>query len=517
MANKSSNYLHELIKSLTKAEKRYFKIYVSRHTAKISENNNKILFDAIDKQSVFDENILVKSLKNHLFIKKFSITKARLYETILKSLDAYYAEKSSTKIILSEIHYIEILYNKSLYKQCTKKIISAKKLAVKYNKKELLKEVINWQKKLIEKENYANITLKEIEKLVNLEKEISTSIDLDTKLWELKSVLFYHINTKGRARSLKEVEGLKELIYRKLTLITVDKNDIKLYYLYLHIKSAYYFAVYDYINCFAIVQETITHLESNNISFKEEPNILFSELNNCVYLAIQIGNYNLAKYYYNKVKVTYSKLKENATEDLILKLKSSLLSLELNLIKNTVDLAKGEFVLTETINFIAKYKEQINETRLAYLYYNIAVISFLNQDYTKSLKWINNLLNNINIDKSQEIYSFAKIFNLIIHLELDNKELILYTIKSTKRFLHIRNKMFDFEIIILNFIREISSEKNFFETEEAYTKLVIQLNAIKENKYEKIPLESFDYLSWAQSKTQKKPAYKVYKENSFSF
>ena len=190
MANKSSNYLYELIKSLTKAEKRYFKIYASRHTANNSENNNQILFDAIDKQTEFNESILVKSLSKHLFIKKFSITKARLYETILKSLDGYYAEKSATKIILSEIHYIEILYKKSLYNQCAKKIISAKKLAVKHNKKELLKEIINWQKKLIEKENYANTTLKSIDKLINKEKEILNSIELDTKLWELKSILF---------------------------------------------------------------------------------------------------------------------------------------------------------------------------------------------------------------------------------------------------------------------------------------------------------------------------------------
>lgn len=516
MANKSSNYLYELIKSLTKAEKRYFKVYVSRHTGNNTENNNQILFDAIDKQEEFNEDELLKSLKKHLFVKKFSITKARLYDTILKSLDAFYAEKSITKIILNEIHFISILYDKSLYKQCAKRIISAKKLAQKHNKNELLKEIINWEKKLIEKDNYANTKLQSIKKLVTQENELLNKISLDTQLWELKSILFQHINTKGRARSNKEVDELKNIVYQKLKLIDALKSEIKLYYSYLHIKAAYYFAIYEYEKCFITLEETINHLENNKLHFKEEPNILFSVLNNCVYLAIQLKKEKKAQEYYKKLKLNFNELKEEASEDLMLKLKSSLLSLELSIIKNTHNFSNSDAVLTSTIHFINSYKPQINESRLAYLYFNLASIYFLKQNYSEALKWINSLLNDINIDTTQEIYSFAQILNLVIHLELDNKELVLYTIKSTKRFLQTRNKLFDFETIMLNFIRDISSENDFFEKSEAYEKLVVELTKIKQHKYETIPLESFDYLSWAKAKTLKKPIKEIVKTGNIS-
>lgn len=517
MANKSSNHLYKLIKSLTKAEKRYFKLFVTRHTADSSKNNYQILFDAIDKQNEYNEELLLKSLKNHLFINKFSIAKARLYDTILKSLDAYYAEKSINKLIQSEIHFIEILFNKSLYKQCAKRIVSAKKLAVKHDLKVPLKVIIDLEKKLIEKDNYSRIQLSEIEKLIKTEKQTLSAISLEADLWELKSKLFQQINTKGRARNKSEVANLTALISEKLANITIDKREVKLNYLYLHIKSAYNFSIYDYSACFNTLEQTIDLLEKNPIEFKEEPNVLFSELINCVYLAVQLKKTKEAKHYYVTLKNTFKVISENASEDLILKLKSSLLSLELSLVKNSLSLTDGDSILKQTILFVTENKSKINETRLAYLYYNISVVYFLKQSFNEALKWINMLLNNINIDKTQEVYSFAQIFNLIIHLELDNKELINYTISSTKRFLQTRNKMFDFEDVILNFIKKISSQNDVFETSEAYVDLEKKLVGTKNNKYEQIPLEYFDYLSWVESKLNKQPMYKIAKQKALDF
>ena len=105
MANKYSNHIFQLIKSLTKAEKRYFKLFVARHTSSTSSPNNaQILFDLIEKMDFYDEEELLEKLKGKAFINKFSITKARLYNTILKSLDAYYSEKSKNQLIRNTLH-----------------------------------------------------------------------------------------------------------------------------------------------------------------------------------------------------------------------------------------------------------------------------------------------------------------------------------------------------------------------------------------------------------------------------
>lgn len=55
----SSRYLFNLIKSLNKQEKRYFKLYVAGG-AKQKKNNNLILFNIIDKQLRHNEEEIKK-------------------------------------------------------------------------------------------------------------------------------------------------------------------------------------------------------------------------------------------------------------------------------------------------------------------------------------------------------------------------------------------------------------------------------------------------------------------------
>ena len=63
----NSDPLHQLIHSLSKGEKRSFKIYASRHVLG-DENNYVKLFDAIEKQKEYDEEALLKKFKNEKFI-----------------------------------------------------------------------------------------------------------------------------------------------------------------------------------------------------------------------------------------------------------------------------------------------------------------------------------------------------------------------------------------------------------------------------------------------------------------
>ena len=131
MSGKSSDTLHRLIQSLSKQEKRHFKIFAGRHT--IGEQNNYVLlFDAIEKMKEYDEDTLLKKFKGESSLNNFSITKSRLYETILRSLDVFHHNSSVDAQLWKELHYTEILYKKTLYDQCAKRLRSARKLAEKY-------------------------------------------------------------------------------------------------------------------------------------------------------------------------------------------------------------------------------------------------------------------------------------------------------------------------------------------------------------------------------------------------
>ncbi|HPZ88696.1 MAG TPA: hypothetical protein PLQ32_11360, partial [Flavihumibacter sp.] len=84
MSKRSADALFQLIKSLQKSEKRHFKLYIKRSSAK-EDLKVVALFDAIDKLDDYDEKIVLKKLPS---IQKPQLNnlKTHLYKQVLASL-----------------------------------------------------------------------------------------------------------------------------------------------------------------------------------------------------------------------------------------------------------------------------------------------------------------------------------------------------------------------------------------------------------------------------------------------
>ena len=133
MSKYNSYNLFRLIQSLSKNEKRQFKIY-SQRTASQNEKNFVLLFDAIAKMKYYDENIIRKKVSS---ISKIQLpnAKAHLYYQILKSLRFSQSQKEGKQKIMEMIENARILYNKCLYSDALSIIDRAKNKAKEYDSK----------------------------------------------------------------------------------------------------------------------------------------------------------------------------------------------------------------------------------------------------------------------------------------------------------------------------------------------------------------------------------------------
>ena len=110
MANQPNDYLFQLIRSLSKAEKRSFKIYAMRNS---SEEAKFIqLFDAIDKSKEYSEEYLIQKLDG---IKKTQLSnlKAHLYRQLLTSIRLNYTNHNIDIQLREQIDYARILYGQT--------------------------------------------------------------------------------------------------------------------------------------------------------------------------------------------------------------------------------------------------------------------------------------------------------------------------------------------------------------------------------------------------------------------
>jgi hypothetical protein len=146
MSNRSSDILFQLIKSLEKAEKRHFKLYINRSSAK---EDLKIvrLFDALDKQNEYDEKSLLKKLAGTEKRQLYNL-KTHLYKQIMASLRLLKSTDSLDLQLNEQFDYAHILYKKGLFSQSLKILDRAKEVARTHQKFYYLAQVIALEKRI---------------------------------------------------------------------------------------------------------------------------------------------------------------------------------------------------------------------------------------------------------------------------------------------------------------------------------------------------------------------------------
>ena len=502
MSNKASSHLFELIKSLNKSEKRYFKLFSSRHT--IGEENGYIrLFDFIDRMDSYQEDLIFMHFKGQALLNKFSITKARLYENILKSLDTFYASTSLDAQLYRLIHSAEILYNKGLYKQAEKVLISAGKKAEKHERLNLLLEIKQKQKRLIENELYREIDSAQIDELFEDEKRIITEIELDHTLWHTKSLLFHSLNSNGKIRNVNDAKKLKNLV-DKISEMEIGKSATRVKYLYHHIHSAYYFSVNDLQKSFNYLEQNLVIVKSNEVFLSSQPNILFSLLTNCVYISTKLGKYDVARQRLLELKALRTVENEESNIDLDIKYFSSVCSLELYLLIEQGSFDKAENLVEKIEEAYHLYGDNISVPRKAYIDFKVGVVYMSLGEYSKALVWINKILNEARIDQKEDIYCFARLLSLILHFELGNSTLLPYSINAARRGMRLRQNIYRSEEVFLKALGQISRMENVFDLQEILVPFEQELQDLKNNPDETVVFEYFDFLSWVRSKIVQK-------------
>ena len=115
--------VYDLIRSMSKAEKRNFKLYATRLSGN-QEAKFISLFDCMDALDEYDETKILQRCP----IKKEQLPnmKAHLYKQILVSIRLLDAQRTVPIQLREQIDFARILYDKGLFRQSTKILEKAK-------------------------------------------------------------------------------------------------------------------------------------------------------------------------------------------------------------------------------------------------------------------------------------------------------------------------------------------------------------------------------------------------------
>lgn len=508
MPNNNTDPLFQLIKSLTKAEKRYFKLHAT--IQKASEEAKFIkLFDLIDKQKDYNES---KILEKEKCIKsqQLSNLKAHLYRQILKSLRGFNSDEDIDLQIRELLDHSTILYNKCLYGQCVKMLEKAKQTAEKYDKNILLLEIIEFEKRLVTKYIRTNIEDK-VSFLITASDQINVKINSINTFSNLTIRLYSFYLKIGFLRNHKDFELVNSFLYSTLPVFQEDKLsfDEKMY-LY-NSFVGYYFFIQDFERGYEYAKKWLALFDANQELLVPKIEMYIRAINNLL-----VSQSKLHKY--DEFKITNQKL--NSIEQIPnLKLTKNI-SLLLFKYSSTHKINRyfmlGEFtegckIIPEIAESLEKYEQLLDTNYIIIFYYKFACMHFGDNNYHKVVFWLNKIINMKDVDLRSDIHSFARILNLISHYELGNIDLVDYYIRSTYRFLIKKNDLHLFQKIIMKFIRKLSSITRD-QLIDAFKDLREQLLPLNEKFYERRAFIYFDIISWLESKIENRDIQEIIKE-----
>lgn len=504
MPTDAHDHVHRLIRSMTRQEKRYFKLYASRHVVG-GKNTSLVLFDVIAGMETYDERVLHERFAGEAFLRRFTVTKHRLYDTILASLEAFHADSSVDARLHRQLHRVEILYQRGLYTDAEKVLRNARLLGEQHGKTHVLVHVAEWERRLMERMNYEGVREKDLRELAGRGTGLLRDLERMEKLWQLKSRSFMLLYREGKSRSERSETALRTLLNDPILKEESDAASPKARFLRHHILSAVAFSLNDMPLCETHLDHNDRLLRQEETHFQDEPNLVLSVLSNLAYVRLRLGRYTEALDGLKRFKRIPAMLPEVPSPDLEMKVFAMGASLELALLCRLGDFEKAMDKLPAIEAGLKRFDAHLSVIRKAGLRFQAAWACFGAGHHDAAAHWCRDLLNERGIEPHEEMHAMGRLLELLILLESGKTDLLNYAVRNVERFLRSHRRQFRFERALLTYVKARLRTKEPGRMLAAHTALVDTMSALETDRKEQAVFDHLDPLCYAIAKQTGRP------------
>ena len=509
MANHQKDFLFVLIKSLSKSEKRQFKIFASR--LETSSNTKFIeLFNILDKSEGYDEKLILKSG----VIKKVQLSnlKSYLYKQILVSIRLNIPSQNMRYQLREQIDFATILYNKGLYKQSLKILDKTKILALENDEKLMAYEIVEFEK-LIESQYITRSIQGRADELVVQAKELNYQNTISSKLSNLSLQLYGIMLKTGYVKTDEEYKYIDTYFNKHISKLDENKFGFREKYWFYNANLWRSFLVQDFLSSYKYAYKWVN-------LFYDHPSMI--SLNPVFFLK---GNHYLLESlfmlkYKSKFKEYLLKLEETIN-DVKFPVNDNIASLSfLYLYNNKLNyhilegtFSESEYLIPEILHKLNLHSEHLDEHHEMLFFYKIASIYFGNEKYIECIFYLEKIISNKNLSMREDLMCFARLLSLIAHYELGNDYYLENQLKNTYKFLLKMNDLHEVQKEIMRFMKNLNSIYPS-DIKKEFIKMRLRFIELEKNTYEKRAFLYLDIISWLESKIENKKISAIIKEKA---
>jgi hypothetical protein len=507
MPNRQSDVLFQLIHAMEKAEKRHFKLYMKRNSAR---EDLKIvrLFDALDKMNEYDEKQLLKKLPD---VEKPQLAnlKTHLYKQLMASLRDL-KSKDSVELQLNEmLDYGRILYNKGLFAQSLKFLEKAKEIGFAHGKYNFLSQVISLEKKI--EGLYITRSMQEkAEQLASEALDVSNHIYQVFRLSNLAVRLYSFYVENGHARNEEEEQKVKEFFDANLP---PNAQQFTGFYerLYLYQSFCWYsFIRQDFLMYYRYSQKWVDLFTNEPVRIKVETGHYIKGLHNLLNAHFDLRNFKAFEAVLDDFENFYKSDLCQQHDNFRIHSFIYITGARLNWHLMTGTFKEGLQQVPIIEENIRKNEQHLDKHRILVFNYKIASMHFGYGNYNACIDYLQKIIHEPT-DLRYDLQCYARLMHLLAHYELGNDMIMESLTRSVYRFMAKMKNLTAVEEAIIGFLRKTQNVPSR-QLKPELIKLLDQVKVLEKNRHQTRSFAYLDIVSYLESKVQGKPMSVVLSE-----
>jgi len=510
MAISKTDDLFRLIKSLTKSEKRTFRLFAER--IKSSEELLYMqLFDIMDKQKKMDE-VALRSKLGNLPPVKYSNAKRHLYEQILTSLRMLNKSKRSNIQVREYIDFAHILYGKGFHLQALKVLQKAKKLSKEHHHDFNLITIIELEKLI----HSRHITRSDSRPIKALTKEASEKIDTlgnRVRLSNLKMLLHRFYIENGHVKNEVEANEISQFFVEQVPALDNTKlgqmESVLLYQSHVW----YYYILNDFENCYEYALKWVQIFREYDELKTRDMNLFLRGYHYLLTCSYNLKKQNTYALYHTELETFRKKnyLRFNRNTQILSFLYTHSGRLNLHILNGSFD--EGVKSIKKTLARLDRYKDALDKHKVMIFYYKFAWMHLGNNEPDKAIKYLNYILDMTTVSLRSDIQAYARLMFLMVHFELENYKFLPSLIRSYQLFFTKKNLDNKVQTCFLQFFKVIIKTP-IYEQKAVMKNFLAKLQTLESNRYEQRAFLYLDCISWLRAKIERRPVGAVIRERN---
>ncbi|MCA6364455.1 MAG: hypothetical protein IM638_15565 [Bacteroidetes bacterium] len=504
MSNTLTDQLFALIQSMTKSEKRHFKLFVQRSGSRTDLLFVKV-FDALEQQKTYDEERLLKKVRG-LRRAQLSNVKKHLYNQLLSSLRLLAQDDAEMKI-RAQLDYARILYHKGLFLQSLRMLEKSREEAEKMNQPMLLAQILEAEKNI----ELRHITRSPSGRAMQLSlkgAELRQHIARAAALSELALSIYNFFIINGPAKDAEDYEEVTRLFHTGMPSLPFGSLTFNERVSYCQACVWYNLVIQNFVQCYRYAHSWVMLFDV----YPEQ-----RQLDAALYLK-GLHNELTALFYCGDVVRFSASL---SLLEKFIETESSRFSLNTQLTAfvyhhtNKLNLFFMEGRFTDGVDYvphllkqIRHFGDRIDQHRLMIFWYKIACIYFGHGDHHSCMRYLQKIINYPTPQLREDVQVFSRLLYLVACFESGDDDLLEYQIRSTYRFLLKMRDLGELHKEVLRFLRQ-SGNLNRSETLQAFRDLKQRLEHAAEAPFQRRMAMYLDVISWLESKIEQVPVQEI--------